>query len=64
MKIEVTDVIEHEDGGATVKVEMDAEARECFICVGLRHALISAAIEATDIDLEEVAGRPAEPPTG
>lgn len=61
MKIEVTDVIEHEDGGATFKIDLDAEARDCFIRVGLTHVLVSAAIEATDLDAGEVAVRWSRP---
>lgn len=43
MKIEVVDVVEHEDGSATVTFDMCEEAKSAMISSGIYHALKAGA---------------------
>lgn len=44
-EIEVTDVIEHEDGSCTMSFDMDAETTASMAQIGLRFALWCAAAQ-------------------
>jgi hypothetical protein len=42
----VQEIIDHEDGGATIVLELDAEALKAFASIGIRHVLLEAAEKA------------------
>ena len=39
----VQEIIDHEDGGATIVIDLDAEALNTFVSIGIRHVLLEAA---------------------
>jgi hypothetical protein len=42
----VQEIIDHEDGGATIVLDLDAEALKAFASIGIRHVLLEAAEKA------------------
>lgn len=55
--VEVTNVVEHEDGSATYTFDMIDEARDRFADVGIKFALYAGAFEKTTDELFEILER-------
>lgn len=42
-KFFVQEIIDHEDGGATIVLDLDVEALKAFASIGIRHVFLEAA---------------------
>jgi hypothetical protein len=53
MQIEVVSVVENEDGSANVVFDMDVEAKETFLRLGIMKALMDSVAAAEKYKVEE-----------